>query len=557
MNFYERGGHAMHPSFRSPLTQMMREAHAACREAEATGAPIAEITAMRAERASNRDRRRFLAGAAMAVAATMVPGRSHALGMPRVVIVGAGMAGLNCAYTLWREQGIAAHIYEWNDRVGGRVQTLRGYFANAQTAEQHGEFISSEHAATLRLVQEFGLSLENTDRFPQDLYDTCWFAGARYTQEALNQDWRDFGYTLFREAVRRAPNANYRHYSAEAYVWDHMSVAEWIDRYVPGSLSGPFGKMCYADVISEYGGRPENQSALNLLYILGYDASEPSGYQPKSHPVVAGSDEKWHISGGNDQLVTGIVERLAPGTIHLHHRLAALAENADGSYTCTFARDAATIEVIADHVVLAIPFTTLREVDLGKVSLSALKRHAIETLPLGNNAKVMIQVAGRPWRHDGFTGSMLTDAPLDGGWDGSVYQKAQHHSATAIYVLLPGSEQGAELAKKYGLTFGHDAGPAPAALVADSLKSLESIFTGVTAAWNAGPKLAWVNDGNIDRHLRGAWSQYNVGQYTGFSGIEPKPEGNIHFAGEQTSITFQGYIEGAVRSGTRAAREIG
>ena len=66
-----------------------------------------------------------------------------------------------------------------------------------------------------------------------------------------------------------------------------------------------------------------------------------------------------------------------------------------------------------------------------------------------------------------------------------------------------------------------------------------------------------MNDGNIDRHLLGAWSQYNVGQYTGFSGIEPRPEGNIHFAGEQTSITFQGYIEGAVRSGTRAAREIG
>ena len=199
----------------------------------------------------------------------------------------------------------------------------------------------------------------------------------------------------------------------------------------------------------------------------------------------------------------------------------------------------------------------MREVDLDGVHLSPLKRRAIGTLPLGNNAKVVIQVAGQPWRKDGFTGSMLTDAPLDGGWDGSAYQKAQDPGATSIYVLLPGSEQGAGLAKKYGLAFGHDAGPAPPALVADSLKALEPIFPGVTAAWSAGPKLAWVNDGNIDRHLLGAWSQYNVGQYTGFSGIEPKPEGNIHFAGEQTSIKFQGYIEGAVRSGARCAREIG
>jgi monoamine oxidase len=65
-----------------------------------------------------------------------------------------------------------------------------------------------------------------------------------------------------------------------------------------------------------------------------------------------------------------------------------------------------------------------------------------------------------------------------------------------------------------------------------------------------------VNDGNIDPHLRGAWSQYNIGQYTGFSGVEKEAEGNIHFAGEQTSLEFQGYMEGAVRSGARAAREI-
>jgi monoamine oxidase len=535
---------------------MLREALAACDEAASVGAPIGEVTAMRAERATVRDRRRFLAGAVMATAASVLPRRSFALGAPRVVIVGGGIAGLTCAYNLWQQRGIAAQIHEWNDRVGGRVQTLRGYFANGQTAEQHGEFISSEHRATLRLAREFGLGLENTDAFPQDLNDTCWFSGERYTQKELNEDWRDFGYALFREAVRRAPSANYRSYSHDAYVWDHMSVAEWIDRYVPGGLSGRFGKMCYADVISEYGGPPETQSALNLLYILGYDASTLSGYQPHGHPVVAGSDEKWHFAGGNDQLVSGLAARLPQGTIHHGHRLIALKENADRTYTCTFEVNSATIEAVADHVVLAIPFTTLRHVDLRRVHLSALKRRAIETLPLGNNAKIMIQVAGRPWRNSGFTGSMLTDAAPDGGWDGSSYQKTKVQGATEIYVQLPGGEQGAGLAKKYGLAFGHDAGPAPPALVADSLAALEPIFPGIGAAWNAGPKLAWVNDGNIDRHLLGAWSQYNVGQYTGFSGIEPQPEGNIHFAGEHTSAAFQGFIEGAVRSGARAANEI-
>jgi monoamine oxidase len=88
------------------------------------------------------------------------------------------------------------------------------------------------------------------------------------------------------------------------------------------------------------------------------------------------------------------------------------------------------------------------------------------------------------------------------------------------------------------------------------LAKLEKSFPGVTAAWAQGPKLAWFNNGNIDKRLLGAWSQYTIGQYTGISGIEAVPEGNIHFAGEQTSPSYQGYIEGAVRSGLRAAGEI-
>ena len=55
---------------------------------------------------------------------------------------------------------------------------------------------------------------------------------------------------------------------------------------------------------------------------------------------------------------------------------------------------------------------------------------------------------------------------------------------------------------------------------------------------------------------RGSYACYRVGQMTAFAGIEGKPSGACHFAGEQTSYTFQGYMEGAVKSGERAAREV-
>jgi monoamine oxidase len=90
-------------------------------------------------------------------------------------------------------------------------------------------------------------------------------------------------------------------------------------------------------------------------------------------------------------------------------------------------------------------------------------------------------------------------------------------------------------------------------MVNDTLAVLEPIFPGVTANYNG---LAYCNDGNIDPHLLGAYSQYSIGQYTGFSGIEPVQEGNIHFAGEQTSLNFQGFMEGAVTTGERVAGEI-
>jgi monoamine oxidase len=539
-------------SYRSKLTAMLREADAACHEAWLTGAPLDEVTAWRAEHAPTR--RAILAGGAAGAATLLLPRRSFAIGQPRVVIVGAGIAGLCCAQRLWHDKKIKAQIYEWDTRIGGRIQSMRGYFLNGQVAEQHAEFISSEHTETLALASRFGLFLENTWRDPKGAKDTYWLGGTRYDQAALNADWQDFGYKLFRQAVRQAPGANYHHHSHMAKKWDHMSVPEWIEKYVPGGLSSPFGKLCYSDVISEYGGPPENQSALNLVFLLGYNDSREGGYQSPHVPLLAGSDERWHLQNGNDQLITGLVDIIPDGTINLGHQLIAVSESSDGSYTCTFDKSGSTVEVAADHVVLTIPFTTLRNVDLSGVTLSPVKQQAIANLPLGNNVKLQIQVAKHPWTKDGYTGDTLTDAPFDGSWDGSTYQTAGGPQNTEILIVVPGGAEGAGLATKYGLT--QVQGPAPSAMVSDALAQYEPILPGVTAAWNAGPKLAWVNDGNLEPRLLGAWSQYNVGQYTSFSGVEGLAEGNIHFAGEHTSTRFQGFVEGAVRSGYRAANEI-
>ena len=111
----------MRKSYRSPLTAMLREARGAWAQSRATGMPLDEVTAMRAERGPAR-RQVLIGGAAMA-AASILPRRSWAIGQPRVVIVGAGIAGLACAHKLWGGRRIQAQIYEWDDRAGGRIET--------------------------------------------------------------------------------------------------------------------------------------------------------------------------------------------------------------------------------------------------------------------------------------------------------------------------------------------------------------------------------------------------------------------------------------------------
>ena len=429
--------------------------------------------------------------------------------------------------------------------------TYRDVFAGGQIVEEHGEFISSEHRSMRRLARRFSLELDDTSVYPPGAQDTFWLGGRHYTQADLDADWHAFGRSLFRQAATAARlPADFRHHTAGARALDHRSVAEWIDAEVPGGLGSPFGSLCYLDAMSEYRGPPDEQSAVNLVSMLAYDDSAASGLQPKRSPLLAGTDERWHVHGGNDQIVHGMLGELPAGTLRTGQRLVALRDNGNGTSTCTFDGASGASDVVADHVVLTLPFTRLREVDLTRAALSRRKRAAIASLQLGSNAKVALQVSGDPWGDDGFTGNTFTDNGAVGGWSITNYQPG----AYSIFLDFPGGAPGSALASRYGLTA--DNGPAPEALVQDRLAALEPVFPGITAAWVAGPRIAWYADGSLDEHLGGSYSYYRIGQTTGFGGVEGLREGNLHFAGEHTSPDFQGFMEGAVTSGERVAAEI-
>jgi monoamine oxidase len=242
------------------------------------------------------------------------------------------------------------------------------------------------------------------------------------------------------------------------------------------------------------------------------------------------------VHGGNDLVATRLAAGL-DGQLELGARLEALS-GGDGDYTLTFRRGASTFEVRASHVVLAVPFTTLRDVDL-RVELPAVKRRAIAELAYGTNTKLMMGFRERPWRTThGSNGVVVSDLPFQTSWEGSRLQAGD----AGFLVAFTGGRVGETLTRERS-------GEALASFVA----ALDGVFPGVAAARDEHhatfhwPGFAWA---------KGSYACFAPGQFAAFHGAEAEPVGRLFFAGEHTSSDFQGFMEGAAESGVRAANEV-
>jgi monoamine oxidase len=536
----------------SPLTRRLRRQVA---EEEGQTARRSPGNGLRA--ISRRDflRNAGALAAGMAAAPILGPLATHAARArdARVIVIGAGIAGIRCAHRL-RQSGITAQVYEAADRIGGRTFSVTDFFADGQVAEHGGEFISTEHNATRNLARNLGLRLEVIDggELPggEEIYR---IDGEFYTYAEASADWL-VAWPAFKDELHAAPwPQNFDSFTPRGRQLDEISVPEWFDPGHP--LSNPilagfgpdsrFAKLMKTNVISEYGGNPEDQPALNLLYLLAWNGR--SSLSP-----LPGTDELYHVVGGNEQLVQHMAAELPVGSIHTGRPLTAITGEAAGPYTCHFAVGPA---VLADHLVLALPFRMLREVEIDARIWDALrpqKQLAISSMPIGTNAKLHLQAETRPWSKlitvDGeqIQANGVAYSDPDGFqvvWDGSVASP----SARGLLIDYTGGTKGTQLEGQSAF------GVASSGDVAAFLTAIEPVFPGTTAAYNGRAlQSSWVDD----PWHHGAYSHWGIGNYTAFSGAEGLQEGAIHFCGEHTSVDYQGFIEGAVRSGERVAMEI-
>ena len=416
---------------------------------------------------------------------------------PRVVVVGAGLAGLTTAYRLHRRADVRVEVHEARDRVGGRAFTVRD-LPGGLRCEAGGSFISTGDNAIRGLARELHVPLLDLDAtWPPGR--TVYRFGDRF--RTRDQVFRGRP-AVWREAARQHRHEDHRRL-------DRMTIAEWIDRHV--------GPPDFADYLrsyfeTDYTAPIEEASALMAVTDLGTPG--------RSY------DERYAVAGGTDTITTTLAARLPDGAVHLESALVAVERHRRG-YRLTFTDGAVT----ADAVVLALPFSTLRHVDLSGSGFSPRKRRAIRTLGMGIGMK-----ANLPLDPPGRGESISDLAPGETGPDGR------------LTVCLTGASAMPDVAGApvHGL--------APTALADAYLDDLETLFPGSRATYGGFTRVdRWVDD----PWTRGTYSYYRVGTMTDVAGEEGRPEGAAFFAGEHT-VRFhnRATMNGAVWSGERTAREV-
>lgn len=554
---------------RSRKFDAVRRALRLSREAESRRLSTPSALALRAEREHMAlSRRTFLGGVAAgtgillgAIPSARAAGKFGS-SKAKVAILGGGLAGLSCADTL-RAHGVTATVYEAHPtRLGGRVYSNRSFAG--QVAENGGELIDNQHKLMLGYAQQLGLAREDLVKAPGEI--AYHFFGQHWSETQVVEQLRVLIERMRPDLQSISGAPSFFSYSTADYLLDHTSLEEYLATRGPDlPLATAVMKEAY---VAEYGREPSEQSCLNMLLFFHLDRR--SSFEP-----FGSSDERFHLVGGNDAIIEGIADRL-PGPIVMGARVTRLRRDAFGRYAITLS--GASAEEYADAVVVAMPFSVLRGVELDpSLGLSADKLRAINELGYGYNAKTMIQFDSRPWTElYASNGTVYSDLPnVQNVWETNWTQADKN----AILTDYAGGERGRLLQQPVVYPPGGGAPitgcgnchiGAPSAKVIDPtliqaqvdafLTDLSLVYPGIKAAATKvnGAYRAHFAHWLTQSTSKGSYTCYLPGQFTSICGLEGAEAGLMKFAGEHADsfYMYQGFMEGALYSGIRAANEI-
>lgn len=513
---------------KTPLIESLRRACQIARFAaykEVSSATAIELWNLRISR------RRLFQGSLTAAAAIGAVALDRGLDHPvdaataPVLIVGGGIAGLTAAYYLDRA-GVPVRIIEAGKRVGGRIFSHKNAFGTGTPVELGGEFIDSGHQNIRQLAKELGLVEVDLMAADNGLINDVWFFNNRsITESELITAFAPFAKQIDRD-VKAIGDVSYKSTNSRAIKLDRMSIKTYLDLYCADPILRRFIEIAYT---CEYGLEVDRQSAINLILLIGKDSTKLE--------IFGSSDQRYHIRGGNDQIIDRLAAKLS-NRIEINTQLESIRTTPNGRYRVSLRSANGSKDYTFDRVILALPFSMLRKIDLG-VRLPTIKKTAIKELGYGTNTKTITSYREKLWRTKyRSNGQSFSDLDTRETWEPTRYSS----SITGIITSFSGGDLGMKIARSKTTE-----------IKTQFAQQFDQIFPGIQSiAADKAIVTNWIDS----PHIQGSYSCYLVGQWTKFGGSEGERVGNIFFIGEHCSIDAQGYMEGGCATGVMSAAAI-
>ena len=441
----------------------------------------------------------------------------------RIIVVGAGLAGLSCAYEL-NQAGFNVILIEARSRPGGRVRTYRDPFADNLYAEMGAEYVDSTDNLVKQYCNKFGLKV-----LPAKQYDGVYVRGRRLSMKGIQSGIDSLPF----EGIQKG----------KLFGQEVQYIQKWIDLVKQKGANSPevlaLDNMSVEEVLKK-GGAPKDIIDL-YTYTNATEATSVPSKMSALYMVLANSRTsafsentvEGRIFGGNDQLPKEFAKKL--GTRIKYNRSLRSLVFSSNKITANVIEDGKRTSIKGIKCVLAIPASILRTIKIDP-GFTAEKTNCIQKQQYGHVMKVAMQYRRRFWDDDNSIGQrVFTDTRLRRIYHFSINQPGPR----GILLTFTSGED----AKKLG-RLNEDR------RMKVAQNTCKDIWPEAPQYWENGITKYW----NEDPFVKASYSLSGVGQ-KGYREILAKPEGPVFFAGEHTAI-HRASMNGAIESGLRVTEEL-